>query len=142
MLVWTGVLLALSWFSRSHPWLFPIFAIGLGAPRWAQEFWGVSPIGLYLPWVLPSGSAVGVALVSRALWLWLGVLDGLQGAGVGMILMLTLTRVHVLAAVVAAQLLGTLATIAARATAPNRIGPGAVFPDMTRGFVEGVLHEG
>ncbi|KAH7024662.1 putative alpha-1,3-glucan synthase [Microdochium trichocladiopsis] len=140
VVVWSGILLGLSRITKSHPWLFPIFAIGLGAPRWAQEFWGVTPIGLYLPWV-PAGGAVGSALASRALWLWLGVLDGLQGAGIGMILMLTLTRVHVLATVIAAQLLGTAATIAARAMAPNNIGPGDVFPDMTMGFIEGVLYK-
>ncbi|KAI1342006.1 alpha-1,3-glucan synthase [Xylariaceae sp. FL0016] len=129
-LAWSLVLAALSRVSRSHPWLFPLFAVGLGAPRWAQMLWGTSGIGLYLPW---AGGPLASALASRALWLWLGLLDGVQGAGIGMILMLTLTRVHVAAAVVAAQVLGSLATIAGRASAPDNLGPGDVFPDFSQG---------
>ncbi|CAJ2501836.1 Uu.00g046890.m01.CDS01 [Anthostomella pinea] len=129
-LAWTAILFVLSFFSRSHPWLFPLFAVGLGAPRWAQMLWGTSGIGLYLPW---AGGHVASALASRSLWLWLGLLDGIQGAGVGMILMLTLTRVHVAAAVVAAQVIGSLATIVGRASAPDKVGPGDVFPDFSQG---------
>ncbi|KAF3763907.1 family 5 glycosyltransferase [Cryphonectria parasitica EP155] len=142
--IWGAVLLALGFFvfmwaillfilarlSRGHPWLFPMFAVGLGAPRWAQTFWGISRIGLWLPW---AGSALASAVVSRLLWLWLGLLDGIQGAGIGMILMLTLTRVHVAAAIVGAQVLGSIATIAARASAPDKLGPGPVFPDLSKG---------
>lgn len=127
---WCAILFVLAKFSESHPWLFPMFAVGLGAPRWAQMWWGVSRTGLWLPW---AGSAVASAVASRMVWLWLGLLDGIQGAGIGMILMLTLTRVHVAAAIVAAQVLGSLATIAGRATAPNKLGPGPVFPDLSKG---------
>ncbi|KAK7745826.1 Cell wall alpha-1,3-glucan synthase ags1 [Cytospora paraplurivora] len=130
VVMWCIVLLILGRFSKSHPWMFPIFSVGLGAPRWAQMFWGCSRIGLWLPW---AGSAVAGALVSRLLWLWLGLLDGIQGAGIGMILMLTLTRVHVAAAIVAAQVLGSIATIAGRASAPDKVGPGRVFPDLSEG---------
>lgn len=49
----------------------------------------------------------------------------------GMILLSTLTRVHVAYAVVAQQVLGSIATIVARACAPDKIGPGPVFPDIT-----------
>lgn len=133
VVMWCAVLFVLAKFSESHPWLFPMFAVGLGAPRWAQIWWGTSRIGLWLPWC---GGAVASAVASRMVWLWLGLLDGIQGAGIGMILMLTLTRVHVAAAIVAAQVLGSLATIAGRATAPDNLGPGPVFPDMSKGAGE------
>ncbi|KAI7774406.1 hypothetical protein LA080_008800 [Diaporthe eres] len=130
IVLWCAVLFGLAKVSQSHPWLFPMFAVGLGAPRWAQMFWGCSRIGLWLPW---AGGAVASAVLSRLVWLWLGLLDSVQGAGIGMILMLTLTRVHVAAAVIAAQVLGSLATIAGRATAPDNLGPGPVFPDLSEG---------
>lgn len=130
IILWCAILFVLAKLSQSHPWLFPMFAVGLGAPRWAQMFWGCSRIGLWLPW---AGGAVASAVASRLVWLWLGLLDSVQGAGIGMILMLTLTRVHVAAAVIAAQVLGSLATIAGRATAPDNLGPGPVFPDLSQG---------
>lgn len=114
--------------SREHPWLLPICAIGLGAPRWAQMLWTVSQAGHYLPWV-PGPAAVG-ALVSRGLWLWLSVLDAVQGIGFGMVLLGTLTRVHVVFVLVAAQGLGAVCTAAARAWAANNVGPGVVFPNL------------
>ncbi|KAE9391982.1 hypothetical protein BT96DRAFT_979605 [Gymnopus androsaceus JB14] len=67
--VWSLMLFVLTHFSKTHTWLLPIFAVGLGAPRWCQILWGTSGIaygGLYL--------AIG-------LWLWLGVLDSVQGVG-------------------------------------------------------------
>ncbi|KAK2000291.1 alpha-1,3-glucan synthase [Colletotrichum falcatum] len=128
--VWAIVLWGLAKASESHPWLFPMFAVGLGAPRWAQIWWGTSRIGVYMPW---AGGVVAGAVLSRILWLWLGVLDGLQGAGIGMILMLTLTRVHVAAACVGAQVLGSIFTMLGRATAPNNVGPSTVFPDISEG---------
>ncbi|TQN65173.1 Cell wall alpha-1,3-glucan synthase ags1 [Colletotrichum shisoi] len=131
VIVWALVLWGLAKASESHPWLFPMFAVGLGAPRWAQIWWGTSRIGVYMPW---AGSIVAGAVLSRILWLWLGVLDGLQGAGIGMILMLTLTRVHVAAACVGAQVLGSIFTMLARATAPNNVGPSSVFPDISEGL--------
>jgi alpha-1,3-glucan synthase len=120
---------------KTHPWLLPVFAIGLGAPRWAQTLWGISGIGLYLPW---AGSAWASAAVSRILWLWLGLLDSVQGVGIGMILLTTLTRVHVAAALTGAQVLGAAATILAKATAPDRDGPGDVFPDFSQGIMPGI----
>ncbi|KAK2044728.1 glycosyl transferase group 1 [Colletotrichum somersetense] len=134
--VWVLLLVMFSRFSVTHPWLVPMFSLGLGAPRWAQMLWGTSGIGLYLPWL--ARNPVASALVSRALWLWLGVLDNIQGVGVGMVLLLTLTRQHVAAALVGAQILGSVATILARATAPNKIGPGDVFPDFSEGIMPGL----
>lgn len=92
--------------------------------------WGISNIGLYVPW---AGGPVASALAGRALWLWLGVLDAVQGVGFGMILLQTLTRLHVTFTLILAQMIGSLATIAARASAPNKIGPGTVFPDFSGG---------
>ncbi|KAK5172317.1 Cell wall alpha-1,3-glucan synthase ags1 [Saxophila tyrrhenica] len=128
--VWSLFLALFGYLSRAHSWILPLFAIGLGAPRWAQIWWGTSNIGLYLPW---AGGYVASALVSRSLWLWLGVLDAVQGVGLGMILLGTLTRVHVAFAVTAMQVVGSITTIIARAVAPNRIGPGPVSPDISAG---------
>jgi hypothetical protein len=75
------------------------------------------------------------------LWLWLGVLDAVQGVGLyvdpdlasalnltfpsfrGMILLQTLSRLHVCATLAIAQMLGSVVVIIARATAPNRVSP-------------------
>jgi alpha-1,3-glucan synthase len=57
---------------------------------------------------------------------------------VGLILLLTLTRIHVSVTLMIAQVLGSVATIAARASAPNRLGPGDVFPDFSMGLSDGL----
>ena len=159
--IWIAFLYIFSHMSKSHSWVLPIFAMGLGAPRWAQILWSTSNMGQYLPWTV-GPMASGVA--GRSLWLWLGVLDAVQGvgkslhqlslttsfthlvyirmpiitqlthtsitSGFGMILLQTLTRFHVLFTLIAAQMLGSLATIVGRATAPDKIGPGKVFPNF------------
>lgn len=129
--VWISILCLLSYLSRSHSWILPVFACGLGAPRWAQIWWGISGSGLFLPW---AGGYTSGALVSRSLWLWLGVLDALQGVGFGMILLQTLTRMHICFTLLVSQVLGSIATICARAFAPNHIGPGPISPDITAGL--------
>jgi alpha-1,3-glucan synthase len=58
------------------------------------------------------------------------VLDALQGTGIGMMLLQTTTRFHNNFALVAAQVLGSIATAVGRATAPNAVGPGPVFPNL------------
>jgi len=68
------------------------------------------------------------------LWLWLGVLDSIQGVGIGMIMLGTLTRIHVACAIVITQVLGSVFTMVARAVAPNRIGPGPISPDISGGL--------
>ena len=128
VIVWAGILRLFAILSKSHSWILPVFAIGVGAPRWCQMFWGISNIGVYLPW---AGGPEASALMGSSLWLWLWVLDSIRGAGLGMILLQTLTRMHVAFTLIGAQVLGSLATIAARATAPNNIGPGDVFPDFS-----------
>ena len=66
------------------------------------------------------------------------MLDAVQGVGFGMILLQTLTRFHVFFTLIAAQVLGSIATILARATAPDKIGPGTVFPDFSSGAMPGL----
>ncbi|KAF4552111.1 Cell wall alpha-1,3-glucan synthase-like protein [Elsinoe fawcettii] len=127
VLLWAGVLWFFAHLSATHSWFIPIFALALGSPRWAQMLWSTSGVAAYLPW---AGGPVASALVSRGLWLWLGLLDSVQGVGLGMILLQTLARTHVTFTLVAAQALGSIATIVARATAPNKEGPGNVFPDF------------
>ncbi|KAJ5420316.1 hypothetical protein N7465_002835 [Penicillium sp. CMV-2018d] len=128
--VWCIFLFIVSRFSKKHSWFLPVFACGLGAPRFIQIWWAISGIGYYLPW---AGSYTSGALVSRSLWLWLGVLDSIQGLGFGIILLQTLTRVHMCFALIASQVLGSIATICARAFGPNNVGPGPISPDMTQG---------
>jgi alpha-1,3-glucan synthase len=135
IVVWALFLWGFAVLSVEHSWILPLFAIGLGAPRWAQILWSCSNIGMYVPW---AGGPLASAILGRCLWLWLGVLDALQGVGFGMILLQTLTRIHISYTLIAAQVLGSLATIAARATAPNKLGPGDLFPDFTGGAFPGV----
>jgi alpha-1,3-glucan synthase len=130
--VWIVLFTGLAQLSREHSWIFPVLAIGLGVPRWCQILWGTSGIATSLPWVV-GGDATAGALMARALWLWLGVLDALQGTGFGMMLLQTMTRFHNNFTLIAAQVLGSIATILGRATAPNQIGPGPVFPNFALG---------
>ncbi|KAJ6007917.1 hypothetical protein N7540_011893 [Penicillium herquei] len=135
IVVWAAALWVFHVFSKRHAWFIPIFAIGLGAPRWAQILWSTSNIATYIPW---AGSPVTGALVGRGLWLWLGVLDSLQGVGFGMILLHTMTRFHITFTLLAAQVVGSIATMLARATAPDKLGPGNVFPDFSAGIIAGL----
>lgn len=128
MLTYTLVILSLM--SKRHSWILPVFAIGLGAPRWAQIWWGTSNIGQYFPY---AGGYVAGAIATRCLWLWLGVLDAIQGVGFGMILLQTLTRIHICFTLLAAQVLGSIATMCARGFGPNKTGPGTVHPDISTG---------
>ena len=134
VVLWSIVLYAFSYFSDEHTWLLPIVAIGLCAPRWAQEFWGTSGIGWYLPW---AGSPVGQAILSRCLWLFLGLLDNIQGVGLGMMLLATLTRHHVMTVLIGAQVVGSAFTMLARATSPNALSPNTTFPDFSQGVMPG-----
>jgi alpha-1,3-glucan synthase len=92
VVIWAGVLWWFSKLSMTHSWILPLFAVGLLAPRWAQIWWGTSNIGTYLPW---AGDPVASAILGRCLWLWLGLLDELQGVGIGMLLLQTMVRAHI-----------------------------------------------
>ncbi|RAH49427.1 alpha-1,3-glucan synthase Ags3 [Aspergillus brunneoviolaceus CBS 621.78] len=127
IVLWIAIMLLFRYLGKEHTWALPVFGLSLGAPRWAQIWWGTSNIGHYLPW---AGSLTSGALVSRAIWLWLGVLDEIQQVGLGMILLQTLTRVHVCFVLLAAQAFGSIATMAARGFAPNKVGPGGISPDV------------
>ncbi|KAL2808092.1 hypothetical protein BJX63DRAFT_439724 [Aspergillus granulosus] len=130
--LWCLFLFLVSQFSKQHSWFLPVLACGLGAPRFIQIWWAVSGIGYYLPWAA-GGSYTSGALVSRSLWLWLGVLDSIQGLGFGIILLQTLTRMHMCFTLIVSQVIGSIATICARGFAPNNVGPGPISPDVTQG---------
>lgn len=130
--LWIAIIYRFANQSRQHVWILPIFSFGLIGPRWAQMLWGVSRIGLYLPW---AGSPALSAILGRFLWLWLGGLDMVQGVGTSVGLMQTMPRQFVMCASVIAQVIGSAAMMAARATGPNKIGPGSVFPDLSKGVL-------
>lgn len=131
--VWALMLALFGALSNLHSWILPVFAVGLGAPRWGQILCGTSSIGSWLPWA--AGSPLSGALIGRTLWLWLGVLDAIQGVGFGMILMQTLTRLHIAFAMFGAQVLGSIASVLARASALPTSGPGSLYPNLA---VEGL----
>jgi alpha-1,3-glucan synthase len=135
LILWTLFLLLFSRLSRAHSWILPLFAIGLGAPRWAQMLWSCSGIGLYLPWA----SSPLASTLSRSLWLWLGLLDALQSVGFGMILLQTLTRIHISATLLAAQVIGTATTMLARAVERSTlVTVDVTFPDFGLGWSDGL----
>ena len=88
--VWTFLLLVLRLLSKKHSWILPVFAIGLGAPRWCQMLWGTTFVGFGVPWAEYGTGLNRVRtglLLGKSLWLWLGVLDAVQGVGFGMMLL-------------------------------------------------------
>lgn len=125
--IWFGIMATLISLCKRHAWIVPIFAVSLGAPRWCQMIWSLSGIGNNIPWA--ASPALG-ALLSRAIWLWLGVLDGIQGVGMGAMLLMSLTRVHTLFTLILAQGIGAFVTILARMVAPHNTGPLPVFPNL------------
>ncbi|KXT01368.1 hypothetical protein AC578_6619 [Pseudocercospora eumusae] len=135
VVVWAGVLFFFGHLSTTHSWIIPIFAIGLGAPRWCQILWSCSNIGQYLPW---AGGPVASAILGRMLWCWLGVLDSIQGIGFGMILLQTMVRFHCSFVLMAGQCIGAIATIIARADGLNSTGPGPTFPNFAGGWSDGL----
>lgn len=135
VIIWIAVLYIFGRLSEVHSWILPMFAVALGAPRWAQIWWAISNIGTYLPW---AGSPLASALLGRSLWLWLGLLDSLQGVGIGMLLLQTLTRFHISFALMFAQVIGSIATIIARADGLSSVGPLPYFPSPAAG-AEGVI---
>jgi alpha-1,3-glucan synthase len=118
------MLLGFSKLCKKHSWVLPIFAIGLGSPRWCQIVWVTSRLGLFLPWL---SSSVISSLATRSLWLWLGVLDNIQGLGIGVMLLQTLTRHHASFVLVCAQVAGSMFAILG-----HYIGPAPIdlFPNL------------
>lgn len=55
-----------------------------------------------------------------------------------MILINTLTRFHIVFTLLAAQVIGSISTILARGTAPDKLGPGDVFPNFAAGVADGL----
>jgi alpha-1,3-glucan synthase len=139
VILWIGILYLFSRLSMSHSWILPMFAVALGAPRWCQIWWSVSNMGYYLPW---AGGPVGSAILGRCLWLWLGVLDSLQGVGIGMLLLQTLTRFHITFALVFAQVVGSIGTIINRADGLASTGPLPYYPSMAYNIGEGLSYPG
>nr|OQO18342.1 hypothetical protein B0A51_18106 [Rachicladosporium sp. CCFEE 5018] len=139
VVIWAGILIYFGHLSLTHSWILPMFAVALIAPRWCQIWWGTSNLGSYLPW---AGSPVASAILGRALWLWLGVLDSLQGVGIGMLLLQTLTRFHITFALVGAQVLGSIGTIIARADGLSSTGPLPYFPSIATNVGEGLSYVG
>ena len=135
LILWPALLYLFSFLSTSHSWIMPLFAIGLGSPRWAQMLWGTSGLGIFLPW---TSSPIISVFAGRSLWLWLGLLDSFQGVGFGMILLTTLTRLHVSFTLISAQVIGSAATILALGVGPDRMGPGSVFPNLALDAADGV----
>ncbi|ORY78163.1 cell wall alpha-1,3-glucan synthase ags1 [Protomyces lactucae-debilis] len=125
LIIWGIILYGLAVISKTHSWTIPVVGIGLGAPRWAQMLWATSNIGQAMQWAGQAGPYLG-----RCLWLWLGVLDAIQGVGIGMLLLQTLTRAHVATTLMAGQMLGAVAMLVGRASAPNAIGPADTFLDF------------
>jgi alpha-1,3-glucan synthase len=139
VILWLAILYMFSRLSMSHSWILPMFAVALGAPRWCQIWWSVSNIGYYLPW---AGGPIGSAVLGRCLWLWLGVLDSLQGVGIGMLLLQTLTRFHITFALVFAQVVGSVGTIINRANGLASTGPLPYYPPMAYNIGEGLSYAG
>jgi alpha-1,3-glucan synthase len=98
--------------------------MGLGAPRWCQILWSTSRLGAFIPWV---GGAVTSSFLTRALWLWLGVLDNVQGLGFGVILLQTLTRHHNTFVLACAQAAGSISIILGKAVRPSTT---TLFPNL------------
>lgn len=110
--------------SQIHSWVLPVFAVGLIAPRWAQMWWSTSFIGTGLSYAGSVGPALG-----SCVWLWLGVLDAIQAMGLGMMLLQTLTRIHVGVALMISQVLGSVSVLIARAVS-KYFSVGEVFPNL------------
>ena len=72
-------------------------------------------MGLYFPVFSVAGPYAAIAL-----WLWLGVLDSIQGIAIGVLLLQTLSRVHVTATLAIAQILGSI-TVAIGRSKPRHL---------------------
>ena len=100
--VWAAMLAVLTHFSKVHTWLLPVFAVGLGAPRWCQvssttvsksfgrllrRKWEDALVHISSTHPISLEQVRQNPYLGISLWLWLGVLDAIQGVGLGMILL-------------------------------------------------------
>ncbi|KAJ3045031.1 Cell wall alpha-1,3-glucan synthase ags1 [Rhizophlyctis rosea] len=125
LILWTLLFASMKRESMIHSWFLPIFAAGLGAMRWCQILWATSGV-----WMGLQSLGAAAPYLGAGVWIWLGVLDALQAVGIGMMLLQTMTRMHIGATLMLAQFLGAAAVLLARKTAPNSLGPGDVFPNV------------
>lgn len=102
-LVWEILLYIFQKWSKNHSWIMCIFAVGLISPKWAQIFWSISFVGRSLSWASSSGS-----ILSLGLFCWLGVLDAFAQVGLSMMLLQTLTRIHVSAVLLLSQIVSSI----------------------------------
>ncbi|KAJ3124816.1 Cell wall alpha-1,3-glucan synthase ags1 [Nowakowskiella sp. JEL0407] len=123
--IWGSIMYLFTQYSKKNSWFVPVFAAGLLTPRWAQMWWAFSNLSVYLPWAGTHDQSISVSI-----WLWLGVFDSVQMVGLGMMLLQTLTRIHMVVVLAIAQILGSLSFLFAYGTAPDRLGPGQVFTDV------------
>jgi alpha-1,3-glucan synthase len=124
--IWIFAMRLMARQSEIHSWILPLFAVGLLAPKWAQMSFSTSLIGSYLPWAGDGGTVCAISL-----WMWLGLLDTIQAVGFTIMLLQTLTRIHVVAVLGISQILTAIAQMLAFSTAPNSNGPGSMFPNIT-----------
>jgi len=102
--------------SKIHMWFLAIFAVGIGMPRWCQV--GRIQASLVLGAHQLSHRCSGVFPS-----LWLGVLNAVQGVGLGMILLQTLSRLYACTTFTISQMLGSIIVIVADTLLATRFTP-------------------
>ena len=131
-IVWFSLLYGFRVWSKTHSWIICVFAVGLVCPRWGQIFWSTSTLGTFLAWASEAG-----AYLSLGLFLWLGVLDALQQIGLAMMLLQTLTRVHVAGTLLLIQVFGSGAYMLSKVAwfKPSDIFPNVGLWDLSDGWM-------
>ncbi|WBW72795.1 prospore membrane alpha-1,3-glucan synthase Mok12 [Schizosaccharomyces osmophilus] len=120
--VWIIVLYGIKFLSLNNVWFPVIFGLGLLCPRWCLEFWSSSGLGLNLPW---AGRIAPV--LTKLIWLYLALWDGIQGIGIGVMLLQTLARDHVAFTLMLSQVVSSLTIMVAKPTIPVS---DKVFPNL------------
>lgn len=122
IVVWAVLLSVIKILSLNNVWFPVIFGLGLICPRWCLEFWSSSGLGINLPW---AGKAS--ALLTKSVWLLLALWDGIQGVGVGVMLLQTLARDHVAFTLMLAQVISCITIMIAKPSLPVS---DRVFPNL------------
>ncbi|KAJ3211621.1 Cell wall alpha-1,3-glucan synthase ags1 [Entophlyctis luteolus] len=128
-IIWPLVLGSVGYLTRTHSWVIPIFGAGMISPRWALTMWTTSGISLGYSTIFSHA-----VLANIVMWLWLSLCDAVQQVGFGMMLLQSLTRTHVGGALLVAQFFGAIGAMLSRAFAPDSLGPGPVFPNISLHF--------